>query len=292
MNCEDKDCGLDEALPLELSFADRWIASRLQRAELEVERGFGEYRFDNVAREIYEFVWNEYCDWYVELAKVQLQSGNEAQQRATRRMLVRALEATLRLAHPIIPFITEALWQKVAPLAGRSGASIMLAPYPKSQPEKLDTEAEGVVDRMKERINAIRNMRGEMGIGPGQRVPLLVSGHGDESELRVTSAPTVTLARLSGFEIVPRLPDKEAPVSVVGDWNLMLHVEVDTAAERARLGKEAVRLEGEIAKARGKLANSGFVERAPAAVVEQERQRLAQFEATLEKLRAQLDRLG
>jgi valyl-tRNA synthetase len=292
MNAEGKDCGQDETASVTLSTWDRWIISALQRTEADVERGFAEYRFDNVAGAIYRFVWDEYCDWYVEIAKTQLAGGSESEQRGTRRTLVRVLEAALRLAHPIIPFITEELWQKVAPLAGRTGDSIMLAPYPRSQTEKIDEAAEAEMAQMKERINAVRNLRGEMGLSPAQRVPLFVSGSGDVRALEATIAPTVALGRLSGFKIVPQLPDTDAPVSVVGDWRLMLEVEVDVAAERARLQKEIARLEGEIARANAKLANASFVERAPAAVVAQERERVAAFGESLAKLRPQLAKLA
>ena len=291
MNCEGKDCGVGEAKPFVLSSRDRWIISRLQRTEDEVERGFSEYRFDNVANAIYQFVWDEYCDWYVEIAKDQLAKGSEDEQRGARRTLVAVLEAALRLAHPIIPFISEELWQRIAPLAGQSGESIMLAPYPKSQAERIDKQAEAEMGRMQERVNAIRKLRGEMGIPPSQRVSLYASGDGDMNELQASVAATVALARLSDFNIVPKLPEHDAPVLHVGDWRLMVQVETDVAAERKRLKKEITRVEDEIAKAIAKLANPEFITRAPTDVVERQKERLANFGAALEKLSAQLEKL-
>ena len=288
MNVEGKDCGLDEKAPVELSTWDRWIVSTLQRTEAEVAQAFADYRFDNAAGAVYRFVWDEYCDWYVELAKRQIQSGNEAQQRGTRRTLVRVLETALRLAHPIIPFITEELWQKVAPLAGKTGETIMLAPYPKSQPEKIDAAAEEEVALAKALVNAARNLKSEMKLAPAAKVPFYVTGTPRPAALAALEA----LARPESIQAVADLPESDSPVAVVGPHRLMLHVEVDAAAERERLAKEIARLQGEIGKARGKLDNASFVERAPANVVEQERARLAGFEATLEKLARQRDKLG
>ena len=290
MNCEGQDTGLDEALPLEYSFVDRWILSRLETAKAAVHEGFNQYRFDQVSRAIYEFVWDEYCDWYVELAKVQIANGSDAAKRATRRTLVRVLEEILRLAHPVIPFITEELWQAVAPLAGRQGASIMLAPFPVADAGRVDEAAIAEMARLKELTNACRNLRGEMNIGPAIKVPLYVEG---DAERAAVYAPYMQLlARLSEVQAKSPLPESDAPVAIVADWRMMLHIEVDPAAEKARLDKEIARLEGEIAKANAKLGNPGFVDKAPAPVVEQERKRRADFMATLEKVRAQRLRLG
>ncbi len=291
MNCEGRDVGLDEKLPVELSVVDRWMVSRLQRAELDAHQAFREYRFDNLSRAIYELVWDEYCDWYVELAKVQLAGGNEAQQRGTRRTLTRVLEAILRLAHPVIPFITEELWQKVAPLAGKHGPSIMLQRYPEPQSEKLDDAAEREVALFKELTNACRTLRAEMNIAPSHKLPLLIQGS------RERLAPFVpylaALARLSEVIVSEgELPAVEAPVSIVGEYRLMLKIEVDVAAERERLHKERLRLEAEIAKTQEKLGNPGFVERAPPLIVAQEKERLARFTATLEKVKEQLRKLA
>ncbi|HSA88993.1 MAG TPA: valine--tRNA ligase [Burkholderiales bacterium] len=292
MNTEGKDCGVDESRPVKLSFVDRWIISRLQRVEAEVEQGFAEYRFDNLAGAIYRFVWEDYCDWYVEIAKVQLQSSDEAVHRGTRRTLVRVLESALRLAHPLIPFITEELWQRVAPLAGKKGETVMLQPYPKSQPEKIDQQAEQDMAVLKEWTVTTRNLRSEAKIPPGERLTLYRTADPDVSDAATTSASVSALARIVWPMEAGALPESPSPVAVVRNARVMLHKEVDPAAERERLGRESARLEGEIVKARAKLGNTSFVERAPAKVVEQERERLAGFESTLAKVRQQLEKLG
>ncbi|WP_313604427.1 valine--tRNA ligase [Comamonas jiangduensis] len=308
MNCEGFDCGLlahdkaacgTEGAYMQFSQPDRWIVSQLQKVEAEVAKGFAEYRLDNVANTIYDFVWNEFCDWYLEIAKVQIQNGNEAQQRATRHTLIRVLETILRLAHPVIPFVTEELWQKVAPVAGREGASIAVAAYPEAQPEKIDEAAIAYVDRIKAMVDACRTLRGEMGVSPALRLPLLAMGDNVEAAafLHTNAAVLKNLAKLSDVKVFDneaawQAEAQSAPVNVVANARLALFVEVDVEAEKARLGKEAKRLEGEIAKANGKLGNEAFCSKAPAAVLEQEKKRVAEFGATLARIQEQLARLG
>jgi valyl-tRNA synthetase len=294
MNTEGQDCGLEECSTkpegyLSFSQADRWIVSQLQRTEVDVERAFTDYRFDLAAKAIYEFVWDEYCDWYLELAKVQVQSGTDAEKRATRRTLLRVLETILRLAHPIMPFITEEIWQTIGPMSGRNGPSIMLEAYPKSQPGKIDEAAEAWVALLKQAVDACRSLRGEMGISPASRVPLIASG--DADKLAKYAPYLKALAKLEDVAIVADLPEADAPVMLVENFKLMLKVEIDVAAEKERLGKEIARLQGEIAKANGKLNNESFVARAPAAVVEQEKARVADFSDSLDKLQLQFDKL-
>lgn len=293
MNTEGHELHTDA--PAELSFADRWIISLLQGLEQDAERGFADYRFDNVANAIYHFVWDEYCDWYLELAKTQIQNGTPEQQLGTRRTLIRVLEVVLRVAHPIIPFITEELWQKVSVVAGKRAAnettSISVQPYPIANPAAIDEQAVAQVAELKAQVDAIRALRGEMNLSPAQRVPLIAQG--DAAILSANSPYLASLCKLESVDIVEQLPtDAGAPVQVVDKTQLMLHVEIDVEAERIRLSKEIERLQGEISKAEGKLGNASFVERAPAAVVEQERLRVAQFGETLAKVKQQFDRLG
>ncbi|MBG9388170.1 valine--tRNA ligase [Caenimonas aquaedulcis] len=292
MNCEGHD--LAEAGATQTA-ADRWIVSLLQRVEAEMAKGFAEYRLDNAAGAIYQFVWDEFCDWYLEIAKVQVQTGDAAQQRGTRRTLIRVLEAIMRLAHPIIPFITEELWQKVAPVAGKTGESISIAPYPESNSAAIDPAAEAHVAKLKAVIDACRNLRGEMNVSPSTRLPAYVLG--DAAFMREAAPALQALGKLSEVKVFDdeaswAAAAKSAPVAVAGEARLCLYMEIDVAAEKARLSKEASRLEGEVAKANNKLANEAFVAKAPPAVIEQERKRIAEFTATLAKIREQLARLG
>ncbi len=306
MNCEGQDCGLKEHTKAEcqpggpahgymsFSHADRWIASLLQQTEDQVAKGFADYRLDNVATAIYEFVWNEYCDWYLEIAKVQIQTGTEAQQRATRRTLIRTLEAILRLAHPIIPFITEELWQKVAPVAGIAGESVSIARYPEAQLNKIDDKAIDNVNQLKALVDACRNLRGEMGVSPATRMPLFALGNAEF--MRANAAVLQSLAKLSEVKVFDdqtawQTAAQSAPVAVVGETRLCLFIEVDTEAEKARLQKEATRLDNEITRAGVKLSNEAFVAKAPPQVIAQERQRVQEFTAMLAKVRAQLAHL-
>jgi valyl-tRNA synthetase len=298
MNTEGKDNGFDAASCGEggrhFTQADRWIVSHLQRVEAEVNKGFADYRFDNIGSAIYQFIWDEYCDWYLEVAKVQIQNGNEAQQRGTRRTLLRVLETTLRLAHPVIPFITEELWQTIAPMTDKqldpNGDSIMRQPYPQPDFDKLDEQAEAWMAQLKALTDATRNLRGEMQLSPAQRVPLVIEC-ADKAHFQTFVPYLQSLAKLAEVQVVDALPESPAPVSVVGAAKLMLKVEIDVAAERERLSKEIARLDGEIAKANAKLSNESFVARAPEKVVAQEKERVAGFTETVAKLREQLGKL-
>jgi len=296
MNTDGHDCGAGSET-VALSFVDRWILGSLQRTIAEVEKGFADYRLDNVAQAVYHFAWDEYCDWYLELAKVQLARGTPEQQRGTRQTLVRVLEALLRLAHPIIPFITEELWQKVSLLAATQQpgeqTSVMIQPYPLADAGLQDAQADAQLAALQRLIDAVRNMRGEMNLAPSLKVPMVVSPPGAAID---TFAPyLIALCRLESVQqasdLAAAAQGAMAPVAVVDERRFLLRVEVDIKAERERLGKEMARLQGEVAKATAKLALPSFVDRAPPAIVAQERERLGQFTATLEKLRQEADRL-
>ena len=289
MNTENQDCGQDETQPLAYTFADQWIIGRLQQTEAAAAEAFETYRFDLAAQTLYEFVWNDYCDWYIELAKVQIQTGCPTTQRTTRRTLVRVLEAALRLLHPIIPFITEELWQAVAPLANAKTAdSIMLAAYPKADPEKIVQAAFDQMAQLQDLIGTVRNLRGEMGIAPNVKAPLFVEGSVPEALLKYLPA----LTRLTEAKTVDRLPESEdAPSAVCNCARLMLKVEIDKAAETARLSKEAEKLQKALDKLNAKLSKPGYTEKAPAHLVEKDKADLAELEDKMAKVQNQLAKL-
>lgn len=290
MNTEDKDCGQDEMQPLAFTFADQWIIGKLQQAEAAVAEAFETYRFDLAAQTLYEFVWNEYCDWYIELAKVQIQTGCPTTQRTTRRTLVRVLETILRLLHPIMPFITEELWQVVAPLANAKTAdSIMLAAYPQADKEKIVQTAFDKMAALKDLVEEVRKLRGEMGIAPNVKAPLFVEG---SAELEGLLKYLPSLTRLTEAKLVDSLPEAEdAPVAVCNGVRLMLKVEIDKAAETARLSKEAEKLQKALDKLNAKLSKPGYTEKAPAHLVEKDKADLAELEDKMAKVQTQLAKL-
>ena len=290
MNTEDKDCGQDEMQPLAFTFADQWIIGKLQQAEAAVAEAFETYRFDLAAQTLYEFVWNEYCDWYIELAKVQIQTGCPTTQRTTRRTLVRVLETILRLLHPIMPFITEELWQVVAPLANAKTAdSIMLAAYPQADKEKIVQTAFDKMAALKDLVEEVRKLRGEMGIAPNVKAPLFVEG---SAELEGLLKYLPSLTRLTEAKLVDSLPEAEdAPVAVCNGARLMLKVEIDKAAETARLSKEAEKLQKALDKLNAKLSKPGYTEKAPAYLVEKDKADLAELTDKMGKVEGQLAKL-
>ena len=290
MNTEDKDCGQDEMQPLAFTFADQWIIGKLQQAEAAVAEAFETYRFDLAAQTLYEFVWNEYCDWYIELAKVQIQTGCPTTQRTTRRTLVRVLETILRLLHPIMPFITEELWQVVAPLANAKTAdSIMLAAYPQADKEQIVQTAFDKMAALKDLVEEVRKLRGEMGIAPNVKAPLFVEG---STELEGLLKYLPSLTRLTEAKLVDSLPEAEdAPVAVCNGARLMLKVEIDKAAETARLSKEAEKLQKALDKLNAKLSKPGYTEKAPAHLVEKDKADLAELEDKMAKVQTQLAKL-
>ena len=299
MQCEGQDVGLGEAQEVELTVADRWIISQLQRTEQEVARQLDQFRFDLAANALYEFIWNQYCDWYLELSKPVLWDENApvARTRGTRRTLVRVLEAALRLAHPFMPFITEEIWQRIAPLAGKKGSTIMLQPFPSSEGDKVDAQAEGDIEWLKSVMLAVRNIRAEMNIGPGKPIPLYLANSSAEDRRRLQVNET-TLSKLARLESISTLgAGQEAPMSataLVGDLQVLVPMAglIDTTAELARLDKEIARLQGEIKRVAGKLGNEGFVAKAPADVIEKERAKQAEYEQALAQFTEQREKMA
>ena len=302
MNTEGEDCGAAEETAkgsdIKLSLADRWIRSRLQQTISNVTDAIEGYRFDHAAQAIYEFTWNEYCDWYLELSKTVLNNENstEAARRGTRKTLVTVLETLLRLAHPVIPFITEEIWQQVAPLAGVKGKTIMLQPWPVADESLLDTYAEDEMLWVMQFILGIRKIKGEMNISPGKQVPVLLSQCTPIDEQRAIDhrayldflARTESISVISGSDEEP-----ESAITLVGDMRVLIPMAglIDKEAEIKRLEKEIGRFDGEIQRLEKKLSNRGFVDKAPEAVVQKERDKLVDAEKAMANLQAQITRI-
>ncbi|MBF1285996.1 valine--tRNA ligase [Neisseria sicca] len=292
MNTENQDCGygVTATEPRGYSFPDMWIIGRLNQTIEQVTQAYETYRFDLAAETLYSFVWNDYCDWYLELAKVQLQTGCASRQRATRHTLLRVLEAALRLLHPIIPFITEELWQTVAPMCdAKTADSIMLARFPEADREQIVQTTFEQMTVLQDLIGAVRNLRGEMGIQPNVKAPLFVESADDLADY-LKYLPMMT--RLTEAQQVAALPESEdAPVAVCNGARLMLKVEIDKAAETARLSKEAEKLQKALDKLNAKLSKPGYTEKAPAHLVEKDKADLAELEDKMAKVQTQLAKL-
>ena len=291
MNCEKEDNGFEDCVEGYLSFskADRWITSIFNKKIKNIENNFKIYRFDLLSLEIYQFVWDEYCDWYLEIAKTQLQNGNESQQRATRRTLISILEMILRMSHPLMPFITEEIWQTIAPMAKKDGISIMMQPYPVYQEKKVDEESIEWMEVLKKLVIQCRSLRGEINVSPAEKIPLAITGNKDT--LIGYEIYLKALAKVNEVEYKKELPNKDAPVAIVDDFKLMLNIKIDKKLELARLQKEISRLNSEIDRASSKLDNKNFVNKAPKEVIKKEKERLLEFTKLNDKMEAQLKKI-
>jgi valyl-tRNA synthetase len=297
MNTEGQDTGLGSE-PVELSLADRWIESRLQGAIAQVRSQMDNYRFDLAAQTLYDFTWHDYCDWYLELSKPVLTGeSSKAARRGARRTLVRVLDTLLRLMHPVMPFITEAIWQQVGPLAGSRGDTLMLQPYPAPDDASVDAAAEAEIEWVKTFILGMRRIRAEMDISPGKPLPLLIENWADADRARYGEAEAFIRFLAKPESVTWLEPGTEAPESamaLVGEMRLLIPLAglIDKDAEIARLEKEQAKVRKNLDQCSAKLANPSFVERAPADVVEKERARVAEMEVTLKELGAQLEKIG
>lgn len=298
MNCEGEDCGANADADVTLSLADRWIISKLQETESEVARAVDNYRFDLASQALYEFIWNEYCDWYLELSKPVLWDDNASApaKRGTRQTLIRVLETWLRLLHPFMPYITEEIWQTAAPLAGKSGPTIMLQPYPVSDSTVVDTAANADIEWLKGFIVGVRNIRGEMNIPPGKELTAMLANGSEEDKRRLNENVTFLkkLAKLGDISWLEN--DSEAPASataLVGELEILVPMAglIDQEAELARLTKEIEKLENDVARIAGKLGNASFVDKAPEAVVAKEREKMQAQQQALETLQEQQQRI-
>jgi valyl-tRNA synthetase len=298
MNCEGEDCGLSESGDIELSLADRWIVSRLQETEANVARYIADYRFDLVSQALYEFIWNEYCDWYLELSKPMLWDENASPEakRGTRQTLIQVLETCMRLLHPLMPFITEEIWQTVAPIAGKSGPTIMLQPYPVCDERLIDNIANADITWLKNVIMGIRNIRGEMNIPPSKELTAYLKGGESEDRDRLEQNQTF-LRKLAKLSEIAWLEDGVQPpisaTTLVGKLEILVPMAdlIDKETELARLAKEIDKLAADIARIEGKLSNASFVAKAPAAVVDKENSKVQDKQQALIKLQEQVVRI-
>ena len=293
LNTENADCGNDGDYVLDIG--DRWIISRLQETEREVEAAFAAYRFDLASQALYRFVWDEYCSWYLEWSKTVLAHADPLGARGTRRTLLRVLETALRLLHPLMPFITETLWGRIAPLCARGRDTIMRAPYPRCDERRIDAGASAAMQTLMGIVSAVRTIRGEMNVSPAARIPVLLDGARDHAGLIKDNERTIcALAKIAEITLLDGAAAPEAAVALVGAIRVLVPLAglIDKTAELKRLAKELEKIDREIERARVKLERPDFIARAPAAVVDEERRRLADFCERRDKLAEQEARIA